>query len=328
MASSIPHSNKDFKSYLKENEILLSEYDVSEKELEDAFCSLKINKSPGFDDISSNVVKNAYHIIKHPLRYIFNLSIKYGEFPEKLKIARITPVFKSDDVTALNNYRPISVLPCFSKLLERIMYNRLYNFLREHNLLYDKQFGFQASHSTDHAIIELTNQIYNSFNENKFTLGVFIDLSKAFDTVNHDIIITKLKYYGVKNTNIKWFKSYLSSRKQFIAYDQAEQTSMTNIICGVPQSSILGPLLFLIYVNDLYKASTILNPIMFADDTNLFHSHSDIKTLFQIVNKELTNINKWFQANKLSLNAKKTKYTFFHKPRISDHTFKITSSLY
>ena len=185
------------------------------------------------------------------------------------------------------------------------MYNRLYNFLREHNLLYDKQFGFQASHSTDHAIIELTNQIYNSFNENKFTLGVFIDLSKAFDTVNHDILITKLKYYGVKNTNIKWFKSYLSSRKQFIAYDQAEQTSMTNIICGVPQGSILGPLLFLIYVNDLYKASTILNPIMFADDTNLFHSHSDIKTLFQIVNKELTNINKWFQANKLSLNAKK-----------------------
>ena len=118
--------NKDFKSYLKENEILLSEYDVSEKELEDAFCSLKINKSPGFDDISSNVVKNAYHIIKHPLRYIFNLSINHGEFPEKLKIARITPVFKSkfksDDVTALNNYRPISVLPCFSKLLERIMY--------------------------------------------------------------------------------------------------------------------------------------------------------------------------------------------------------------
>ena len=126
-------------------------------------------------------------------------------------------------------------------------------------------------------------------------------------------------YYGVKNTNIKWFKSYISSRKQFIAYDQAEQTSMTNIICGVPQGSILGPLLFLIYVNDLYKASTILNPIMFADDTNLFHSHSDIKTLFQIVNKELTSINKWFQANKLSLNAKKTKYTFFHKLRISDH---------
>ena len=210
------------------------------------------------------------------------------------------------------------MLPCLSKILERIMYNRLYTFLNENNLLYEKQFGFQAAHSTDHAIVELANQIYSKFNENKFTLGVFIDLSKAFDTVDHDILLTKLKFYGIHNMNHKWFRSYLTSRKQFIECDKTK--TKTNIItCGVPQGSILGPLLFLIYVNDLNKSSNILNPIMSADDTNLFYSHNDIKTLFKTVNNELKNIHEWFKANKLSLNADKTKYVFFHKTRISDY---------
>ena len=159
------------------------------------------------------------------------------------------------------------------------MYNRLYTFLCENNILYEKQFGFQTAHSTDHAIIQLVNEISKSFEENKFTLGVFIDLSKAFDTVDHKLLITKLKNYGIRNKNLKWFISYLSNRKQFISYDE-QHTDMANITCGVPQGSILGPLLFLIYVNDLYKASKILNPVMFADDTILFFSSYDIKTLF------------------------------------------------
>ena len=233
------------------------------------------------------------------------------------QIARVTPIFKSGDNALLTNYRPISVLPCFSKILERIMYNRLYKFLSENNLLYEKQFGFQANHSTDHAIIQLVDEIHNSFNKKAFTLGVFIDLSKAFDTVNHEILINKLKHYGVRNTSLNWFKSYLSSRKQFITYDH-ENTTIKNITCGVPQGSILGPLLFLLYVNDLYKASDLLNPIMFADDTNLFYSHSNIDTLFKTVNKELNYINEWFKANKLSLNISKTKYTFFHPQRKND----------
>ena len=180
----------------------------------------------------------------------------------------------------------------------------------KNNILYEKQFGFQTAHSTDHAIIQLVNEISKSFEENKFTLGVFIDLSKAFDTVNHKILITKLKNYGIRNKNLKWFISYLSNRKQFISCDE-QHTDMANITCGVPQGSILGSLLFLIYVNDLYKASKILNPIMFADDTNLFFSSYDIKTLFHIVNQELINIHEWFKANKLSLNSSKTKYVFF-----------------
>ena len=198
------------------------------------------------------------------------------------------------------------------------MYNRLYSFLVENNILYDKQFGFQKEHSTEHAILQLTNQILQSFNHGTFTLGVFIDLSKAFDAVDHSILLKKLSLYGVRNINLKLFKSYLSNRKQYISTYQGN-TDMAAITCGVPQGSILGPLLFLIFVNDL-KKSTSLDPIMFADDTNLFYSHKNIKYLFETVNKELANISAWFQANKLSLNANKTKYIFSIKRKYSSKT--------
>ena len=146
----------------------------------------------------------------------------------------------------LRNYRPISVLPCFSKILERIIYNRLYKYLTDNNILYKKQFGFQTRHSTEHAIIQLVDQINSNFEKDQYTLGVFIDLSKAFDTVDHKILIAKLENYGMKGINLLWFKSHQENRKQFIQ-DDISITSFKSIICGVPQGSILGPLLFLIY---------------------------------------------------------------------------------
>ena len=149
------------------------------------------------------------------LKHILNISLAKGIFPDKLKIARVTPIFKKENNTLVTNYRPISVLPCFSKLLEHVMYSHLYKFLVENNILYQKQFGFQNAHSTEHAILQLVNQITEAFSQGKYTLGIFLDLSKAFDTVNHNILLEKLKAYGIQSENLKWFRSYLLNRKQF-----------------------------------------------------------------------------------------------------------------
>ena len=235
-----------------------------------------------------------------PLLHIFNQSLQSGIFPDKLKIARVTPSFKKGSDSELGNYRPISVLPCFSKILEKIMYNRLYKHLKEKDILYKKQFGFQEKHSTEHAILQLIDQVNNSFERNQFTLGIFIDLSKAFDTVDRKILSSKLKNHGVRGNNLKWFESYLNNRKQFIAYNN-KYTSFEMTKCGVPQGSILEPLLFLIYVNDLNQVSNILDPKMFADDANFFYSHHQIKILSETVNCELKNISQWFRANKLNI---------------------------
>ena len=200
LAKKIDNSSVRFESYVKKCKNKQPEKPLSINELKDAFFSLDINKSPGFDDISFTVLKNCFGALHKPLLHVFNLSIIKGICPDDLKIARVTPVFKGGDDKELGNYRPRSVLPCFSKILERIMYNRIYNHLVKNKILYSKQFGFQKGHSTEHAIIHLIDQINNNFENNEYTFGVFIDLSKVFDTVDHQILLKKLNLYGINGS--------------------------------------------------------------------------------------------------------------------------------
>ena len=317
LSSKLPDNNEEYLNYINNVETCMPESDLLDSELEDAFKSLEINKSPGHDEISSNVIKKVSEQIFGPLKHVFYLSLKQGIFPDQLKISKVLPFYKSDDESLTSNYRPISILPVFSKMLERIIYNRLYSYLNSNNLLYKKQFGFRKNHSTEHAIVELVDEISRKFEKNEYVLGVFIDLSKAFDTVNHNILLRKLESYGIRNINHKLLTNYLSNRKQFIFYNN-KRTNVLNIICGVPQGSILGPLLFLIYINDLATSCERLMTLMFADDTNIFFSHKDTNVLFEVMNSEIQSLNQWLIYNKLSLNTKKCKYTIFFPKRKSN----------
>ena len=181
-------------------------------------------------------------------------------------------------------------------------------FLNKYSILSCNQYGFRKNHSTAYALIQLYDKLSDAIDKGNVTLGLFIDLSKAFDTVNHDILLAKLEFYGVRGVALEWFESYLSCRSQFVQYN-GYSSSSKYIKCGVPQAgSILGPLLFLLYINDLCDVSKALDFILFADDTNIFYSHKDQNYLMEIVNTELKKLSSWFQANKLSINIKKSNF--------------------
>ena len=219
-------------------------------------------------------------------------------------------IIKSGLTSLFTNYRPVSVLPAFSKILEKLVYNRLVKYLEKYDILSSNQYGFRKNHSTFHALVHLYEKISAAIDSKQIALGLFIGLCKAFETVNHEILSKKLEFFGIRGLALEWFRSYLSGRLQQVQYDG--QTSMPKVIrCGVPQGSILGPLLFLIYINDLCQVSNILDVILFADDTNIFYSYKDPNFLNTIVNTELDKLSSWFQANRLSINVKKSNFVIF-----------------
>ena len=210
------------------------------------------NSSPGYDEFPAFIAKQCIDNYVVPLTYVINMSLMEGIFPSELKLAKVVPIFKSGESDKVPNYRPISVLSFFSKILEKIMYNNVVNFLDKNDTFYKYQFGFRKSHSTQHAIITLVDKITSSLDSGDLIIGVFLDLKKAFDTVNHHILLKKLFCYGIRGCTLKWFESYLTDRSQFVTYDGI-QSEINSVKCGVPQGSILGPLLFIIYMNDLFN---------------------------------------------------------------------------
>jgi len=210
------------------------------------------------------------------------------------------------------------MLPFFSKILERLTYNRLISYIDKHSFLSQNQYGFRKNRSTHMAILSLFDTLVANNEKGEMTAGVFIDLSKAFDTINHEILIKKLERYGIRGIFNSWFKNYLENRTQFVTHNSA-QSNMSKVLCGVPQGSILGPLLFILYIDDLTKVSTILNLVLFADDTSIFYNNKDISILKQTINDELAKINDWFKVNKLSLNSSKTHYMLFGQRNINQN---------
>ena len=194
------------------------------------------------------------------------------------------------------------------------MHERLYDFLELNDVFFLNQFGFRKKHSTAHSLIEITEQIKESVDEGKFGCGIFIDLKKAFDTVNHQILLTKLEHYGVRGALLKWFESYLTNRKQYVFINGVSSDTLL-MTCGVPQGSVLGPLLFLLYINDLPNISDKLNFFLFADDTNIYYESNDLKTLEKVVNHELKSLTLWLNLNRLALNVSKTNFVIFRSSK-------------
>lgn len=306
-------------------------FPITENEVINSVMRLKQNKSPGYDEITPELLKLTIPYTSEVLQHIFNSSFDNGTFPNRMKIAKVVPIHKKGSKLEVNNYRPISLLPTLSKCLESIMFTRLSSYIQKYNLISASQFGFQKSKSTIDAIVSFIDKLTTHL-ESGNVISLFCDLSKAFDSVNHKILIYKLSQIGIRGTQLNWFKSYLENRQQYTVvpsqtYRQngilvsTSSSQLKEIKRGVPQGSILGPLLFLLYINDLPNNNLMADFILYADDTNLLLSDKQAHNLETKFDNIMQYTNEWFKQNQLILNSEKTYYMSFKPNRSHNSTF-------
>lgn len=268
--------------------------------------SLDITKATGIDGLSGRFIKIASFVIAPVLTYIFNQSIATNQFPTCFKIAKVLPIHKSGSKVKKENYRPISILPIISLILERHVSIHLRNFLENNNLLYNRQSGFRPKHSCQTALAQLIDDWLLALDKNEYVGSVFLDLSKAFDLVDHTILLKKLRAYRFSERSLLWFSSYLNNRSQ-VTHFLGSKSRQGHVKTGVPQGSVLGPLLFLIYINDLPLSLNGTVADIFADDTTISTSGINLETITAALNNDIDNVQNWCKNNKMALNLSKTK---------------------
>ena len=276
------------------------------EEIAKVISSFSTSKSSGPNSIPVRVLKLLKLDISEPISTLINRSFSAGVFPSALKVSKVIPVFKNKgSPLEVSNYRPISLLSNIEKIYEKVMYTRLMDFLNRFKQIYSRQFGFRKAHSTVNTLINIVERIRGSLDKGEFACGVFVDLQKAFDTVDHEILLAKLNHYGVRGIANTWFKSYLSDRSQFVCLSN-HKSKIKAVKHGVPQGSVLGPLLFLLYINDLHHSIKSSETYHFADDTHLLNFAKSVWSLCGKINSDLRVLVSWLNANKISLNADKT----------------------
>ena len=282
LASTVPYSSISINEYLNKiprnvNSMVVTR--ITHQSIEKIINNLPSKSSSGHDGVSNKVLKSLKEAMSYPLAIVFNQSVTSGIFPDRMKLADIVPLFKKKEEDKVINYRPVVLLITMSNVLEKIMHSTLYSFLTKHDIFYDSQYGFRTKRSCEHAISEMVGHLLQAKNTKKHSMGVFLDLSKAFDMLDHSILLAKLERYGVRGILLKWFKSYLSGRllRVKISTKTNKTTYSENypVSFGTAQGSCLGPLLFVIFCNDIYMLSTFGKLILFADDTTLLETHSD-----------------------------------------------------
>ena len=294
---------------------------VEPSEICDIINNLK-NKATLDTKISALKIANTDIKFTQVFAKVTTSSFNQGVFPQSLKTARVVPIHKNGAKTDVSNYRPISLLTSFSKIYEKLMHNRIANFMDSNNSFYEMQYGFRSGRSCEHALLKAQSILLDNLSKNQISLLLFIDFSKAFDMVDHSILLQKLSHYGIRGTALNWLKSYLENREQFVSIN-GKDSSKKLLKYGVPQGSILGPLLFIIYINDIPEIQKFAKFILYADDANIILTGKNMKEIEEQAAELSTALMNWVDSNGLALNLKKTNYMIFSRQKIDNYNFKL-----